>query len=87
MIVITKCKDGTFIVSNGRKMMVVNTKAELIATVYWNYMIKPDKVSYAIIQLERKEHDLVELDYFGFIQSTRKVNYDEMFDDDLYDDE
>lgn len=82
MIVITKCKDGSFIVSNGRSMRIVNTKAELVATVYWNYYIKPDKVSYALIQLERKDHDLVELDYFGFIQNTRKVDYEEMFDDE-----
>lgn len=85
MIVITKCKDGSFIVSNGRTMRILNTRAEVVATVYWNYEIKPIKISYALDTLEYREHDLVEIDYYGFIQNTRKVNYDEMFDDDLYD--
>lgn len=81
MIVITKCKDGSFIISNGRTMKVVETKAEVVATIYWNYLIKPPKTNHALDLLETRDHDLVEIDYHGYIQGTRKIDYDEMFDD------
>jgi hypothetical protein len=83
-IVVTKCKDNTFVVSNGRIFKNVSNEPELVATLYWFYSIKKNDTNYALYMMSKREHDMMELSLGGTLLNTLKLNYDEMWDD--YDD-
>lgn len=91
-LVVTKCKDQTFIVSNGRTIKTADTNAELTALLYWFYEIKKSNTLNALNILQLKNDDMMEINLnTGKLITTSKINYSDAYDDDWshtdYDDE
>lgn len=74
MIAISKLKDGTYCMSNGKVLKTCNTKAELLAQVSWFYKLDPTKVKVALLAAEFQGHDLVQINSTTFKSS--KIVYE-----------
>lgn len=81
-IVVTKCKDNSFIISNGVIYNNVASESELVATLYWFYEINKRDTNYALYMLDRHNHDMMELSLNGMLLNTSKINYDDMWNDE-----